>query len=52
MPDDLSKINNIVIVMMENRSFDHMLGYLSLDPSNRTDVDGQSLDKGKKDKKR
>lgn len=46
MPDDLSKIKNIVIVMMENRSFDHMLGYLSLDPSNRKDVDGQSLDPG------
>ena len=44
MPDDLSKIKTIVIVMMENRSFDHMLGYLSLDPFNRRDVDGQSLD--------
>ena len=43
MPD-LSSIKNIVIVMMENRSFDHMLGYLSLDPTNRKDVDGQSLD--------
>ena len=46
MTDDLSKIKNIVIVMMENRSFDHMLGYLSLPPFNRTDVDGQSLDPG------
>ncbi|HEY2009598.1 MAG TPA: alkaline phosphatase family protein [Rhizomicrobium sp.] len=27
----LSDIETIVIVMMENRSFDHMLGYLSLD---------------------
>jgi phospholipase C len=27
----LSKINTIVILIMENRSFDHMLGYLSLD---------------------
>jgi phospholipase C len=44
MPDDLNKIKTIVIVMMENRSFDHMLGYLSLDPFNRKDVDGQSLD--------
>ena len=44
MPDDLSKIKNIVILMMENRSFDHMLGYLSLAPFNRTDVEGQSLD--------
>ena len=43
MPD-LSSIKHIVIVMMENRSFDHMLGYLSLDPFNRKDIDGQSLD--------
>ena len=27
----LSDIQTIVIVIMENRSFDHMLGYLSLD---------------------
>ena len=40
MPTDLSKIKNIVVVMAENRSFDHMLGYLSLPPSNRNDVDG------------
>ena len=26
----LSKINHIVVVMMENRSFDHLLGYLAL----------------------
>ena len=26
----LDQIDTIVIVMMENRSFDHMLGYLSL----------------------
>ena len=43
MPD-LSSIKHIVIVMMENRSFDHMLGYLSLDPFNRKEVDGQSID--------
>jgi phospholipase C len=43
MPD-LDKIKNVVIVMMENRSFDHMLGYLSLPPFNRADVAGQSLD--------
>jgi phospholipase C len=41
---DLDNIKNIVIVMMENRSFDHMLGYLSLPPFNRADVTGQSLD--------
>lgn len=43
---DLSKIQNIVIVMLENRSFDHMLGYLSLPPNNRSDVDGQSRASG------
>jgi phospholipase C len=26
----LSKIKHIIVVMMENRSFDHMLGYLAL----------------------
>lgn len=27
--------------MLENRSFDHMIGYLSLkDQTNRTDIDG------------
>lgn len=40
----LKNIKNIIVVMMENRSFDHMLGYLSLDPSQggkgRVDVDG------------
>jgi phospholipase C len=41
---DLTKIRTIVVVMMENRSFDHMLGYRSLAPFNRTDVDGQSID--------
>src|SRR5581483_7889867 len=30
----LSDIETIVIVIMENRSFDHMLGYLSLDDAN------------------
>ena len=42
MPD-LDKIRTIVVVMMENRSFDHMLGYRSLPPVNG-DVDGQSED--------
>lgn len=40
----IDDIKTIVIVLMENRSFDHMLGYLSLPPFNRTDVDGQSAD--------
>ena len=29
-PDRLEKIQHIVVLMMENRSFDHMLGYLGL----------------------
>jgi phospholipase C len=37
-------IKTLVVVMMENRSFDHMLGYLSLPPYDRPDVLGQSLD--------
>jgi phospholipase C len=40
----LKQIGHIVVVMMENRSFDHMLGYLSLAPEingrGRDDVDG------------
>ena len=47
-PGNLGKIDHIVVIMMENRSFDQMLGYLSL-PKNgnngrngrgRRDVDG------------
>jgi len=34
----LRALKHIVVVMMENRSFDHMLGYLSLE--GMTDVDG------------
>jgi len=37
--ENLSKIDHIVVLMMENRSFDHMLGYLSL-RGGRTDIDG------------
>ena len=36
---DLGKIDHIVVMMLENRSFDHMLGYLRLEQG-RTDVDG------------
>jgi phospholipase C len=48
-PDDpaakrLEQIEHIVVVMLENRSFDHMLGYLSLPAAlggrDRGDVDG------------
>ena len=37
---DLKKIDTIIVVMMENRSFDHLLGYLSLPEYGRTEVDG------------
>ena len=30
MPTDLDQIHTIVVLMMENRSFDHMLGYMRL----------------------
>ena len=36
---NLDKIEHIVVLMMENRSFDHMLGYLKLE-AGRSDVDG------------
>jgi phospholipase C len=47
-PGNLAKIDHIVVVMMENRSFDHMLGFLSLPTAGndgrvglgRADVDG------------
>ena len=35
----LGKVDHIVVLMLENRSFDHMLGYLSLE-GGRGDVDG------------
>jgi phospholipase C len=37
--DNLNKIEHIVVLMLENRSFDHVLGYLTLE-NGRTDVDG------------
>jgi phospholipase C len=43
-PGTLANIDHIVVLTMENRSFDHMLGYLSLPETmggqNRQDVDG------------
>jgi phospholipase C len=33
------KVDHIVVLMMENRSFDHMLGFLTIDEG-RTDVEG------------
>lgn len=35
----LAAISHIVVLMLENRSFDHMLGYLSLE-KDRTDING------------
>ena len=34
-----AKVDHIVVLMMENRSFDHMLGFLTIDEG-RTDVEG------------
>jgi len=36
---NLDKVDHVVVVMLENRSFDHMLGYLSL-TGGRPDIDG------------
>lgn len=46
MIDQLMKIDHIVVLMLENRSFDHMLGYLSHPDEGilRTDVDGLTGD--------
>jgi phospholipase C len=38
-PGRLANIDHIVVLMMENRSFDHMLGYLSKHGA-RSDIDG------------
>lgn len=32
---ELDKVDTVFIVTMENRSFDHMLGYLELSPYNK-----------------
>ena len=40
--DNLNKIDHIVVLMMENRSFDHMLGYLKL-VAGHADVDGLEI---------
>ncbi len=36
---NLAKFDHLVVLMLENRSFDHMLGYLSL-TGGRNDIDG------------
>jgi phospholipase C len=49
VPDDQAlrnlqqKVDHIVVLMMENRSFDHMLGFLTIDEG-RTDVEGLTPD--------
>lgn len=40
-PQVLERIDHIVVVMMENRSFDHMMGYLALP---RWQLRGESID--------
>jgi phospholipase C len=35
----LDDIEHVIVLMLENRSFDHMLGYLSLE-GGRQDIDG------------
>jgi phospholipase C len=42
MADQLQKIKHIVVLMMENRSFDHMLGFLTIEQG-RTDLEGPKL---------
>ena len=49
--EHLDDIDHIVFVMLENRSFDHMLGYLSLDdPSNPPRPDGLRSSKAWQDR--
>src|SRR5947209_1096681 len=41
----LAQIETIVVIMLENRSFDHMLGYLSLDETaSKLSLDGLRSD--------
>src|SRR6188472_4287591 len=40
---NLRKIDHIVVLMMENRSFDHMLGFLTIDQG-RDDIEGPTLE--------
>ena len=41
MDVNLQKIDHIVVLMMENRSFDHMLGFLKLAHDLRSHIDHQ-----------
>src|ERR1041385_5104341 len=40
--ENLKKIDHIVVLMLENRSFDHMLGFLTLE-QHREDIEGPTL---------
>jgi phospholipase C len=41
--ENLRKIDHIVVLMMENRSFDHMLGFLTIEQG-REDIEGPTLE--------
>jgi phospholipase C len=43
MANQLGKIDHIIHLMLENRSFDHMLGFLYADSGNRSPT-GQPYD--------
>src|SRR5215213_3313935 len=45
---NLSKIDHVIVLMMENRSFDHVLGYLKLEGV-CPDVDGLEAGMGNED---
>ena len=45
---NLAKIDHVIVLMMENRSFDHVLGYLKLEGV-RPDVDGLEAGMGNED---
>ena len=40
--ENLKKVDHIVVLMMENRSFDHMLGFLTIEQG-RDDIEGPAL---------
>jgi len=44
MPAALELIDTIVVIIMENRSFDHMLGYLNLPGPGRIPLEGLQSD--------
>lgn len=48
LTDNLDKIDHIVVLMMENRSFDHVLGYLKLEGTN-PEIDGLDISMSNRD---